>query len=70
MSTYEERRGKRFYVATIAALKDIHDRGMQLPNKGATRGHGKKRIPLPRKKVLRESRIKSRSIQGQDKSIN
>ncbi len=31
MSTYEERRGKRFYVATIAALKDIHDRGMQLP---------------------------------------
>jgi hypothetical protein len=31
MSTYEERRDTRFYAATIAALKDIHDRGMQLP---------------------------------------
>ncbi|SRR6266487_3919296 len=31
MSTYEERSERRFYVATIAALKDIHERGMQLP---------------------------------------
>ncbi len=31
MSTYEERRDTRFYAATIAALKDIHERGMQLP---------------------------------------
>src|SRR6266702_206027 len=31
MATYEERRNKRFYEATIAALKDIEARAMQLP---------------------------------------
>ena len=31
MTTSEERRDKRFYEATIAALKDIDERAMQLP---------------------------------------
>jgi hypothetical protein len=31
MATTEERRDKRFYSATVAALKDIEERGMQLP---------------------------------------
>lgn len=31
MSDFEERRDKRFYSATIAALKDIEERGLQLP---------------------------------------
>jgi len=31
MATYEERRDKRFYEATITALKDIHERALQLP---------------------------------------
>jgi hypothetical protein len=31
MSTFEERSERRFYAATIAALKDIDERGMQLP---------------------------------------
>ena len=31
MATYEERRDKRFYEATIAALKDIEERALQLP---------------------------------------
>ncbi len=29
--SYEQRRDKRFYEATIATLKDIHERAMQLP---------------------------------------
>src|SRR6266567_3875981 len=31
MATYEERRDKRFYGATITALKDIEERALQLP---------------------------------------
>ena len=31
MTTHEQRRDKRFYEATIATLKDIHERAMQLP---------------------------------------
>jgi ABC-type transporter Mla subunit MlaD len=31
MSTYEERRDKRFYEATKAVLTDIHDRALQVP---------------------------------------
>jgi len=31
MSTTEERRDKRFYSATITALKDIEERALQLP---------------------------------------
>jgi len=30
MATYDERRNQRFYDATIAALKDIHERALQL----------------------------------------
>jgi len=30
-TTYEERRDERFFAATQAALKDIHERAMQLP---------------------------------------
>ena len=31
MATYEERRDKRFYDNTVAALKDIEERALQLP---------------------------------------
>ncbi len=31
MTSTEERRDKRLYSATVAALKDIEERGMQLP---------------------------------------
>jgi len=31
MATTEERRDKRFYESTITALKDIHERALQLP---------------------------------------
>ena len=31
MATTEERRDKRFYESTVTALKDIHERAMQLP---------------------------------------
>lgn len=31
MATIEERRDKRFYGATVAALKDIEERALQLP---------------------------------------
>jgi hypothetical protein len=31
MATHEERRDKRFYASTIAALKDIEDRAIHLP---------------------------------------
>lgn len=31
MATHEERRDQRFYDSTIIALKDIEERGMQLP---------------------------------------
>ena len=31
MATYEERRDKRFYENTVAALKDIEKRALQLP---------------------------------------
>src|SRR5713101_6309884 len=31
MATTEERRDKRFYASTVAALKDIEERGLQLP---------------------------------------
>lgn len=31
MATYEERRDKRVYAATVAALKDIEERALQLP---------------------------------------
>lgn len=31
MATHEERRDKRFYASTIAALKDIEDRALHLP---------------------------------------
>lgn len=30
-STYQDRRNKRFYEATISTLRDIQDRGLQLP---------------------------------------
>lgn len=29
--TFEDRRDRRFHTATLAALKDIHERGLQLP---------------------------------------
>jgi len=29
--SYEQRRDRRFYEATITTLKDIHERAMQLP---------------------------------------
>ncbi len=32
MTTYEERRDSRFFQATKAVLKDIHERAMQLPS--------------------------------------
>lgn len=31
MATTEERRDKRFYDSTVTALKDIHERALQLP---------------------------------------
>jgi ABC-type transporter Mla subunit MlaD len=31
MATYEERRDKRFYENTVAVLKDIEERALQLP---------------------------------------
>ena len=31
MANYEERRDTRFFTATQTALKDIHERAMQLP---------------------------------------
>jgi hypothetical protein len=31
MATTEEGRDKRFYESTVTALKDIHERAMQLP---------------------------------------
>ena len=31
MATYEERRDRRFYENTVAALKDIEERALQLP---------------------------------------
>src|SRR5712691_7495120 len=31
MSTIEQRRDERFFESTIAALKDIEERGLQLP---------------------------------------
>jgi hypothetical protein len=31
MATYEERRDQRFHQTTIVILKDIEERGMQLP---------------------------------------
>jgi hypothetical protein len=31
MATYEQRRDERFYGATIAVLKDIEERALQLP---------------------------------------
>jgi len=31
MANYEERRDTRFFAATQTALKDIHERAMQLP---------------------------------------
>jgi hypothetical protein len=34
MTTVEERRDRRFYEATIAALKDIQERALQLPQDG------------------------------------
>src|SRR5947207_392024 len=34
MATYEERRDKRFYEATVAALKVIDERALQIPDDG------------------------------------
>jgi hypothetical protein len=34
MATYEERRDQRFHQTTIIILKDIEERGMQLPQEG------------------------------------